>query len=985
MRVLLLAGLFALVATTSTARADDLLEGFEGFGDAALWRGADWAEATRDASGPHAITQGPFGASEGGHALQVSLTFSGQGYAQGYAGRSARLSLRDAAALAVDVTLPHGAPAGLRAKLVILVGPGARWVEPRASTALTPGQRVVVSLPLAGAVDAPPDRAELEQVVGYGLKLEGQGLRWSGVVALDRVRVVRDAGDVLGGGPVRSVGVFGGYVRGGKADVPRRNGYLTFVADADLGGHALRWPKLGPAGEDLRLGELRPGGAPLGQATQRFIDWTTLELRATRLGLTGRLEARALLSRAFPAVRYRTTGRTVEWATGLDGRARAARIAVVLDGRPTVHDLARGRLDLSRMSEPWLLVWAGPARGWGFDAPTLLTFERRPRRADPTSAGVELEFAGAASCVQVMPLFGLTRLPLTGTSWDAGLPAHVLHTCRAWVPRLAAFPTGCVETFAVRGERVTVTDTWRHEVIADAWGTRPTKVAPLPPVVVRAGACGYPVSYPGGAPTITDTATFFGPFAFVEGERSSYDLPAPAGARRLPVALRVEGEPAVAGVRPELERWLRDKTPQQPIPDFIDNNDRAAASLASAYATLDEPLRALARERAPRLVEFSWRADSLQTLTEPVTGQRYRNGAKYWCSNEPFDKEWYTGRQLASLALVAETFDLGLARAAWPEALGLFRYFRIFFDWATGSTLSSVYGVTALCDGVHFAWEGMLGMARLAEHLGDRATHDDAVYRAARQQAALFALWHQAQWAKDLDYAVGHLTHAKLAPAAVETVGGVDGFVEETGCTTLEMRSFWQTTNYVFFDNVPQPSFYRDHGLAPRVGRILDEVVPALHPRWREGDVLDPVDKKHYGSEFTAAHLIARALLRHEDPRPLFDVYMNNRTTAQSQRWYTMHRFGMAVPTLLAIERARAPVVEVPTALRVERAVWSAATGALALEVEARRDVDEAVRVLHPGAGPIEVPVRLREGERSTVRWPASTTRGLVGAVRGPP
>ncbi len=118
--------LLALLALPARA-ADDVLETFEGYGDAAAWRPADWAEATRD-GGPYAITQGPQGATEGAYALQVALRFDGQGYAQGYAGRPARLSLRDAAALALDVTLPPDAPAGLAAKVILLVGPGDRVV-----------------------------------------------------------------------------------------------------------------------------------------------------------------------------------------------------------------------------------------------------------------------------------------------------------------------------------------------------------------------------------------------------------------------------------------------------------------------------------------------------------------------------------------------------------------------------------------------------------------------------------------------------------------------------------------------------------------------------------------------------------------------------------------------------------------------------------------------------------------------------------------
>ena len=52
----------------------------------------------------------------------------------------------------------------------------------------------------------------------------------------------------------------------------------------------------------------------------------------------------------------------------------------------------------------------------------------------------------------------------------------------------------------------------------------------------------------------------------------------------------------------------------------------------------------------------------------------------------------------------------------------MYRYNRIFWDWALGSTLSSVFGYTALIDGIFFAWDGMQSIARLAKQLGDDAT-----------------------------------------------------------------------------------------------------------------------------------------------------------------------------------------------------------------------------------------------------------------------
>ncbi|HVY60470.1 MAG TPA: hypothetical protein VHF22_02405, partial [Planctomycetota bacterium] len=614
------------------------------------------------------------------------------------------------------------------------------------------------------------------------------------------------------------------------------------------------------------------------------------------------------------------------------------------------------------------------AAGWAFDAPVLLTFESHPRGAARSSAGLTFRFAGAAGAVQAMPLEGLRRRPTAETAaWDAsGLPAEVATRCRMLVPLLAAFPTGCAEDFAVDRAKgiVTITDRYVFSDISDAWGTRPVHAAPVPPAVYRAGTQGYPVAYPAAAPVETWVATWFGPFAYIAGDAATYTLPLPAGLERLPVPLLVKNDATAATVRAELLRLIRDEAPAQPASAFLDNDDRHAATLAEAFATLAKgsPERAKALEVAPRLAEHGWLDDSLQTCVEPVTGQSFLCAAKWWAAAEPFDKEWDAGRQLAALAHVAEAIDLDVARGVWAKARALYRYDRIFFDWATGSVTSSTYGYTELCDGIHFAWEGMLGVGRLARRLGDDLIARDAAYRAARQQAALYAAWFQAAWVRDLDYAVGHISDARLAPADVETRGAVDGFVEDFGCSTLEFKSFWQTTNYVFYDNVPQLSLYRDFGLEPRLRAIEYDAMPKLHPGWTDAEALDPVDGKYYGTELTAAHLAARALLFHDAPADLFSVYTSTAGKTGSQQWYTMHRFQISGSLLLAIERARAPLVEAPVgAATVTAASWDARKDAVTLELAPFATGRATVRVRWPGQPFREVAVVLAAGKSKTV------------------
>ncbi|MGE0710809.1 MAG: hypothetical protein AB7N76_02015 [Planctomycetota bacterium] len=963
--------LLALLAPVTAWAGPRVLDDFADAAAAeAEWRCADWATASQGGR-----------AHVAGRTLQVPLRFHGGRYEQGYVGRAAHESFAGAGTLELVVRLPAHAPRGLRAKLILLLGEPGRWCEGERATALVPGAAVTARLELAGDLKPAPARELLAAVRGYGLKVEADDAVFLGEVTIEEVRLQQRAAPAITQGIARSVGVFGGYGQ----DVPKDDGYLCFQAGTSLSPHALRWPRLLPKNEDYVLGAASFGGLGLA-GTPQVLDWTTLRITGNRYGLGGRDRVTATLSRAFPAVRYRTEGSSFAWESDQGGRQPASRLAVVLDGRPTVFDLARGRVDLSRQSEPWALLWAGGARGWAWETPVLLTFQRRPRRAAPGSSGVRFDFDGAAGAVNVMPLYGLRRLPLADTSaWSGGLPGPVLHQCRRYVSVLAAFPVACRETARVSAEGVEVSDAYTYEPQSDDWGTRPTPVAPLPPVVCVALDHGYPISIQGQR-VRGDVATFYGPFDWVPGEQARYTLPRPAGIDRLPVALRVEGDPQAAGVREEMERLLRERTPTQPATAFIDGNDRAACFLAEAYPTLaqDSPLREKAREVAPRLVEYGYREGSLQELTEPVTGQRYLNNAKYWASKEPFDKEWYTGRQLAALCTVAETFDLDLARGVWGRALGLYRYFQIFFDWATGSTLSSVYGWTALIDGIHFAWEGMIGVARLARATGDRATFEDATYRAARQQTALYAMWFMAAWVRDLDYGVSHTENAKVPAGEVETRGSIDGFVESCGVTTLGFEAFWQTTNAIFWDNRPQFSFYRDYGLDARLRTIEYQVMPALHPRWEDGNAKEPAGQGwYYGSSYTAAHLVARALLFHDELDPLFAVYQRNKGTAVEKEWYSMFGFGTAGPTLLAIERAKAPLVETPASLRVLEASWDRTTGELSLEVEALRGGDHALRWREPGGDYQTASLSLARGARQRVRLDARARRGMTGALLG--
>ncbi|MGZ6143292.1 MAG: hypothetical protein ACXWLM_08135, partial [Myxococcales bacterium] len=917
-----------------------LIESFEG--SLAPWHAANWAGATLGMP----VSSTAAGATRGAKALSIGVRFTGAGYEQGYVGREGlSLSFAGCASIAVDVTLPPGAPSGLRGSLVLLLGPDGAWNGQADPVDLAPGATVTVRLPLSGGIEPVPARDLYKLVKGIGLRIDGSNVTFDGNVMLDNVRVEGlppPSAEDTGAFPV---GTFGGFVRSSGPEIPSRNGFLTFGADSTVQGHALRWAKLGAGGGDLVVGTAWFGNAlpSFSSPALVFHDWVTLEARQDLL-FGG--SASVLLSRAFPAARYTSGASAFTWNTPL------SRLTVVQNG--AIASYGSGTVDLGSMSEPWILVEGA--------VPVLITFEKRPRAASLTGGGVRFDFSAAMGSVQVMPLYGLRR-----GAFDIN---DAIVQSRFWLQRLAAFPTGMTETSAVdeASGTVTITDRYTFAEIADDWGTRPLHAAAIPPAVHYAGLNGYPVGYANPA-IATQVATYFGPFAYVEGDLASFTIPLAAALTREPIPLRVNNAATTRPIRAELERILTDEVPSEPQTYWLGNDSADAGFLCDAWSTLlpGSAARAKAQTAGPRLAENTFLSRSIAWFEEPVTGQRYLAPTSYPASVEPFDKEWNNGRQLAALARCAEKVDLDLARGLWPKILGTYRYDRIFLDWATGSVTSSTEGFTELADGMHFAWDGMLGVGRLARKLGDEATWRDAAYRTARQQLALYDAWFQAQWTRDIDYGIGHITDAKLPASEVETRGAIDGWVEDFGLATLEFKSFWQTANYLYFDVPAQLSLYRDRGLEDRVRTLEYQIMPSLHPSWADGNAFDAVDQRYYGSNYTAAHLAARALLFHDDPAALFSLYQGAQGTEASRQWYAMEFHGLAGPTLLAVERARAPVVEAPVAsLRLAAASWDAKSGKVSLDFQPLSTGTLRFRTRAPGGAFTTHAVKVKAGVRTT-------------------
>ncbi len=76
---------------------------------------------------------------------------------------------------------------------------------------------------------------------------------------------------------------------------------------------------------------------------------------------------------------------------------------------------------------------------------------------------------------------------------------------------------------------------------------------------------------------------------------------------------------------------------------------------------------------------------------------------------------------------------------------------------------------------------------------------------------------------------------------------------------------------------------------------------------------------------------------------------------------------GLSGPTLLAIERARAPLVEAPTgAIRLAAASWDAVSGKVSVDFQALRSGTVSFRTRKPGGAFRDHSLKVTAGKRYT-------------------
>jgi hypothetical protein len=704
----------------------------------------------------------------------------------------------------------------------------------------------------------------------------------------------------------------------------------------------LSWDGQGPRHDTLDLGALVPDGSRVGDIRMELGDWTLLRHEATIRQDDHDYFFRFCLSRVSPAALYESDARRLIWRM----RAAGGPLHVAYAGAQGMQvTQADENAVLATPREPWLLVWQEESPTTGA-VPMLLVLEKKPSKIALSGSGSSLEFdySAGAGRVAVMPLQGINRVAVTTLrDWQQALPDDIIAQCRDWAGRLQAYPLAVHRITRQVGDRVEYRDKFTCAAFKSDWQTTITATAPLPPIVQLAAAHGFPVQYAAGAPTTTSLDTFWGPYAYVRGDEAVFSLPVPSMFDQQLVPAYLTGDPLGDQVRDELAAW-----PERMLGTNINSSNCGDASLLRVLSSLSlvtSQMQPKVRDYCRAVVRNQLRDDNLKVEKELMTGNFFLMDDRFWANNAAYDKEWANGLMLQGFWYEGYyQRDFSVVRENWAKIKGLYRYYQIIFDWPTGSTFTMVTGVGGNSDGLRFAWEGMLAMARLAREMGDEATCQDALQRSTMQMLHLYTTWQLPAWSAAHDYVM-----CKSQPVPVQGAElrfAPDSTSEFFGCNVSKPSDLFQTCHAVYIYNLNQLTYLHDYGLdEPHLREWFLDTLPQIHPQWCDGNVWSPGTDRYYGNEQIMSVLIVRALLLHRPMLETFACYEKAmRNTRVRKEWYTPE--GNAIFALSAMLTGEAPLVLAPIYdVDVIANRYDTATARQVVELLGRRDAQTQLRI----------------------------------------
>jgi hypothetical protein len=449
-----------------------------------------------------------------------------------------------------------------------------------------------------------------------------------------------------------------------------------------------------------------------------------------------------------PIVLMRNAGPRLLIFQGLEsyGLGGPTRLACVIDKRTQVFPQGRD-IDLSGMSEAWMLFWYSGAKGWDqvanppypIDVPILVIFERRPLKASPAGTGWELVWPGPCGHVAFVPLYGTSYVRAgETTSWTKGLPRKVVQRCRLLAEVSREYPISVEETFKVDPIRdeVLVRNRFEYLSLDDEWGTPHRRVAPLEYMTALVNRFGWKALRVNGKVIDLDLAVGQGLWAGIEGDETTYRL-----SGLLKYVHAVEQPKEIPADEPLLAEARKNFNAQQALWHRFHNswwameNLRSAGAAGPVFPYLDTNTRDYVRVAGRAVASFSLNPNNLVFEYDPARGVSYAlDGQNYermgWCDANATSNEALR----CAYAYAVGTGDLDLIRRRWPFLCSFYNVPVRMSHW--GDSAFNAGGGDTFGSNLN----GTISFARMACWVGDDDSFKFASYHAAKQFLALYGI-----------------------------------------------------------------------------------------------------------------------------------------------------------------------------------------------------------------------------------------------------
>lgn len=346
------------------------------------------------------------------------------------------------------------------------------------------------------------------------------------------------------------------------------------------------------------------------------------------------------------------------------------------------------------------------------DLPLLLVFSKRPENMEIKYSGITERLSEIT--MENCPLL-FTATPCGLESFDPISPLDtrfmqdLLERCSFWSRAFLASPVKCREYFRddPEKEEITILQKFEYRIIEDEWGTKPLRLAPLPPVITLMDDVDMPgedFKFP----------TKYGYFRGAYGCESSYTLPYIPTARLFP--LREKGSSIPDLMEKGMEEYIafQDKF----HPSFLAYPYAGAVLEPYAYSLAMLPFckketQAKVRAKVAERLPWAFRTDdafdytaiihSYMMKTEPDDAQLleiYKDPKlrHYKLQNWFLRKDPFTGASYHICYLNLGMFYSGQLKYGTQEEINSLKIPFIENDWGAGLTYYYIY-MSALATG----------------------------------------------------------------------------------------------------------------------------------------------------------------------------------------------------------------------------------------------------------------------------------------------